>query len=390
MLIILGFILAFCLTCVIIPSIVGVSRAKNLCYNPNGRTSHFIPTPTFGGIAVFIGFVLSMILVAGSHSINEQRYLFAALIIIFFIGVKDDILVIDPMKKLYGQIIAATILVLFADIRISSMYGIFGIGELPYFVSLLFTVFVFIVVINGFNLIDGIDGLAAGTGLLTTGLFAIWFWIDGDIPFTIFCFSFLGAMLAFFVYNVFGNKNKIFLGDTGSMLTGFIISIIACHFMQIEPLASDNIRVKSVPAIVITVLIVPLYDSLRVFILRLTQGRSPLRADKQHLHHRLLQLGFSHLESTLLLLSVNLVFVIFCYAFQELGNFKLILIITTVATILSNILVVFARRRTRKLNEFDMQLAVFFKKLYLHKTEMFRRSQKIKIALKENSELNLN
>jgi UDP-GlcNAc:undecaprenyl-phosphate/decaprenyl-phosphate GlcNAc-1-phosphate transferase len=386
----MGFIMAFCLTCFIIPSIVGVSRAKNLCYNPNGRTSHFIPTPTFGGIAVFIGFVLAMILVSGSHSINEQRYLFASLIIVFFIGVKDDMLVIDPMKKLYGQIIAAIILIIFANIRIMSFYGIFGIGQLPYFASILLTVFVFIVVVNGFNLIDGIDGLASGAGILATAFFSAWFWYSGDIPYTIFCFSFMGALSAFFVYNVFGNKNKIFLGDTGSLLIGFILSILSCHFLQDELTAPAGFRVQAAPASVIGILILPLFDSLRVFVLRISAGKSPFKADKQHLHHRLIQLGFSHLKSTLILLSFNLLFVLLCYLLQGLGIFKLVLLMTTVATILSNLLVALAKRRRKKLNEVDLQLAEFFRKLYMHRTELVRKHKKLRMPIGNNSEISLN
>ncbi len=234
MLIISGLIVAFSLTGFIIPSIVNISRAKNLCYSPNGRTSHYIETPTFGGIAVFIGFVLSMVLVSGNHSIFEQRYIFAGLVIVFFIGVKDDILVIDPLKKLAGQIGAAAILVLFANIRISNLYGLFNVGELPYIVSLLVTIFVFIVIINGFNLIDGIDGLASGTGMVTTLVFALWFWKTGDIPYAIFCFSFIGSLSAFFVYNVFGKKNKLFLGDTGSMLIGFVTRYTGMPFSPVR------------------------------------------------------------------------------------------------------------------------------------------------------------
>ena len=369
----MGFIVAFCLTGYIIPSIVHISKAKDLCYSPNGRTSHCIPTPTFGGIAVFIGFVLAMILVSGSHSIFEQRYIFAALIIIFFIGVKDDILVIDPLKKLAGQIIAAAILVLFANIRIADLYGIFLIDQLPYMVSLLITVFVFIVIINGFNLIDGIDGLASGVGIVATLVFALWFWKIDDIPYTILCFSFTGSLAAFFLYNVFGRENKIFLGDTGSMLIGFILSILVCHFLQEEAVAPRKAAVPAAPAVVIGILIIPLFDSLRVFVLRISNGRSPFKADKQHLHHRLLQLGFSHLKATLILLSVNIFFIIFCFTLQGIGIIKLTFLMTVVAIVMSNILVNLAIKRNKIITEVDMRLAESLKKMYRKKDGMIKR-----------------
>lgn len=390
MLIILGLTVAFCLTGFIIPSIVNISRAKKLCYSPNGRTSHYIETPTFGGIAVFLGFVLSMVLVSGNYSISEQRYIFAGLVIVFFIGIKDDILVIDPMKKLAGQIIAVAILVLYADIRISNLYGLFHIGELPYIASLLVTVFVFIVIINGFNLIDGIDGLASGTGMLTTLVFALWFWKSDDIPYAIFCFSFIGSLAAFFVYNVFGKRNKIFLGDTGSMLVGFVLGILVCHFLQKEMTSPGQLRIPAAPAVVIGILIIPLYDSLRVFILRVSDGRSPFKADKQHIHHRLLQLGFSHLRSTLILLSLNIFFIGFSFALSRLGIIKLTFLLAAIATFLSNILVNLARRRTKKLNEVEMVLAEYLKNLYRKRDGMIRRAGSIQLPATRRAAISKN
>jgi UDP-GlcNAc:undecaprenyl-phosphate/decaprenyl-phosphate GlcNAc-1-phosphate transferase len=389
-LITLGFIVAFCLTGYIIPSIVKISRAKGLCDFPNGRTSHSFATPTFGRIAVFIGFVLAMVLVAGSHSIFEQRYIFAGLIIIFFIGVKDDILVIDPMKKLAGQIIAASILVLFANIRITNLFGIFQIGELPYILSLLLTVFVFIVIINGFNLIDGIDGLAAGTGIVTSSVFAFWFWDSGDIAYAIFCFSFMGSMTAFFIYNVFGSRNKIFLGDTGSMLTGFILSILTCHFLQGTLVSTTGSFIPKAPALVIGILIIPLYDSLRVFVLRISKGKSPFKADKQHLHHRLLELGFTHLSSTLIMITVNICFIIFAFSFQLIGSVHLIFYMLGIAIILSTLLVNLAERQTRKRNELELLLALKLKNLYRRRKIMLQRMENIKQPVKLTKEISQN
>lgn len=321
-----------------------------------------------------------MVLVAGNHSIFEQRYIFAALIIVFFIGIKDDILIIDPMKKLAGQIIAAAILVVFADIRISNLYGLFHIGQLPYIASLLVTVFVFIVIINGFNLIDGIDGLASGAGIVSSLVFALWFWKTGDIPYAIFCFSFIGSLSAFFVYNVFGEKNKIFLGDTGSMLIGFILSILTCHFLQEELVSNGNINFPAAPALVIGILIIPLYDSLRVFILRVSNGKSPFKADRQHIHHRLLQLGLSHLKATFLLLFINVLFIVFCLAFQRMGIIKLTFLMALTATILSNILLYYARKRSKQMTELEMHLANYLKKLYRNKDGMIRKTDKIIVA----------
>ena len=358
MLIVLGFLMAFVLTWFIIPSIVGVSKSKQLCVAPNGRTSHTGSTPTLGGIAVFIGLVLSTITVAGSHYIFELRYIIAGLIIVFFVGIKDDILIIDPYKKLAGQIFAAILIAVFADIRITNLYGLFHVQQLAYMASVLLTVFVFIVIINGFNLIDGIDGLASGIGIVTASTFGSWFWINENIPCAILSFSFAGSLIAFFCFNVFGTKNKIFLGDTGSLLIGFVIAILACRFLQFELVTNKFTDIPSAPTVVCGVLIIPLFDSLRVFILRIVQGKSPFKADRQHIHHRLLQLGCTHLQSTLILLSVNIFFIVLCYLLRGIGIVWLMGVILVSASLMSYILVTYAKRKRKE--EISSVLSIYF------------------------------
>ncbi|MFZ0283277.1 MAG: MraY family glycosyltransferase [Bacteroidales bacterium] len=348
MLIILGLSVAFGITWVIIPSIVHIARLKSLCATPNGRTSHYNITPTLGGVAVFIGLILSTVIFAGTYFKFELKYIISGLIIVFFIGIKDDILVIDPLKKLAGQIFAILIIAVLADIRITNLYGLFHIQQLPYFVSIFLTVFVFIVIINGFNLIDGIDGLASGIGILTSCVFGIWFWMTGHIACTILSFAIVGSLAAFFSLNVFSKKNKIFLGDTGSLIVGFVVGVLACRFLQFESVAQGFARIPSAPTVVCGILIVPLFDSFRVFILRIVQGKSPFKADRQHIHHRLLQLGCTHLQATLILLSVNMFFIVLSYSLRGIGIVWLMGLILGLASLMSYILVIFAKKRTKK------------------------------------------
>jgi UDP-N-acetylmuramyl pentapeptide phosphotransferase/UDP-N-acetylglucosamine-1-phosphate transferase len=346
-LLILSCSLAFGLTWFTIPSIVNIARLKNLCYTPNSRTSHKLATPTLGGIAVFVGLVLSTVIFAGAYFIFELKYIISALLIVFFVGVKDDILVIAPFKKLAGQIFAAGLIAIFADIRVTSFFGFLHINELPYIVSILITIFLFIVIINGFNLIDGIDGLASGIGILTASVFGIWFWITGHIACTVLSFSFVGALTAFFYFNVFSKKNKIFLGDTGSMVTGFVLGILACRFLKFDLLLKGPSFIASAPAVVFGILVIPLFDSLRVFILRLRQHKSPFRADRQHLHHYLLKMGLSHLQATLVMVGVNLFFILLSFTLSGLGIMWLMAIILGSALAMSHTLVMMVKRRRR-------------------------------------------
>lgn len=344
----LGLIVAFAITSATIPSIVVISRLKNLCNTPNNRTSHNGIIPNLGGIGIFIGLILSTVIFAGSLFIFELKYIISGLIIIFFVGVKDDILIIDPTKKLAGQIFAAFLVVIFADIRITSLFGIFHILQLPYLFSVILTIFVFIVIMNGFNLIDGIDGLASGIGILTSSVFGMWFWMTGDTAYAIFSFSFVGSLIAFFRFNVFGRKNKIFMGDTGSMVAGFAVGIMACRFLQLVPSSEGDLAINSAPGVVFGLLVIPLFDSLRVFVLRISQGISPFKADRQHIHHRLLELGFTHLKSTLFLISANIFFILISYILRNIGTILLLSIILSLGSLLSYFLVVFANKKRVK------------------------------------------
>jgi len=344
--VILGILTAFTTTWFIIPSIVHTSRLKNLGATSNGRTSHKNTIPNLGGIAVYAGFVISAVIFAGKLFESELVYIICGLTIVLFLGIKDDILVVNPWKKLAGQIIATGIIVVLSDIRIENFYGLFGITQIPYIVSILFTVFVLLLIINGFNLIDGIDGLAAGIGILTSSVFGIWFWMTGNIDYTVLSLSFCGSLMAFFYFNVFSSKNKLFLGDTGSLVTGFILGIFACRFLQLDMNITGNLYIQSAPAVVIGVLIIPLFDTLRVFVLRLAQGKSPFKADRQHIHHRLLQLGITHLQATLMMIAVNLVFIALCYILQGIGIIRLTVIVFGLASLMSYCLVLITKKKT--------------------------------------------
>ncbi len=366
----LSFIVAFAVTWFVIPSIVHTSVLKNLGAVSNGRTSHKEPTPTLGGIAIFAGFLVSAVLIAGTFFDMELMYLICGMTIILFIGIKDDILVVDPWKKLIGQIIAGSIVVVYADIRIDNFYGLFGINQITYPVSVAFSVFVFLVIINGLNLIDGIDGLASGIGILASSLFGSWFRLTGNHGDAALCFSLGGALLAFFYFNVFSRKNKLFLGDTGSLLTGFLLAIFTFRILQLDQQASDAYFIKSAPAVVVGILILPLFDTLRVFLIRILQGKSPFAADRQHIHHMLLQMGFSHIQTTIILLSVNIIFIVLNFALQGIGILKLLLFNLGLASLLSYYLFIASRNRARKQQDADLILEGTWKREIISRSKM--------------------
>lgn len=342
------FMLAFLITVVTIPTIVRVARLKDLCAKPNQRTSHDSAIPNLGGMALFVGFLISAIIIAGNFLSSNLFYFIGGLVVLFFVGMKDDVLIIDPRKKLAAQILVAVIIAVLADIKIVNLFGIFHIGYISYLASILITVFIILVLINGFNLIDGIDGLASGAGIVTSLFFGIWFWSVGDVAYTIICFSMAGSLAGFFLYNVFGQKNKIFLGDTGSLLLGLTVSVLMIRFL--DPVINNGTGnfSNSSPAIAAGVLVLPLFDTIRIFTIRMLQGKSPFAADHQHIHHLLLGMGLSHLRSTIILLSVNVFFILLCIWLAGLGNVILMLMVFSLATLMSAVLMNLKKRHSLK------------------------------------------
>lgn len=349
--IVLTFLTSFALTYIAIPSIIHIALKKNLVDMPNERSSHTSRTPSLGGIGIFAGTVFSIVFWLPFQYFDNLQFTLAAFIIIFLIGAKDDIISISPKNKFLGELFAAAILVLKANVRLTSLYGFFGIYEMPEYMSILLSIFTILVIINGFNLIDGINGLSASLGLLITGVFGVWFFLIGSIEFSILAFALFGALLAFLKFNI--TPAKIFMGDTGSLFIGMICSILAIHFIEIQSYLSNSpYTFKSAPSVAIGILILPLFDTLRVVILRLIDGKLPFNPDRRHIHHLLIDAGMSHMQATSTLIGICIAFIIMSFGLQNVGNLNLLIIILTIATCLSIMLSKAAQKkksRTRKL-----------------------------------------
>lgn len=336
-LILISVFFSFLITAVAIPSIVKISIVKNLMANPNGRTSHFHPTPNLGGVAIFAGVIVSSVVFTGITTAHELKYIIAAMLIIFFVGLKDDLHPMVAYKKFIGQSIAVLFILVPGDFHLDSLHGLLGIKELSYPFSLLISYMLFMTLINSFNLIDGIDGLASGTGIISSLFFGIVFLLDHHHAYAVMSFILAASLAAFFYFNVFSRKYKIFLGDTGAMLIGLILAIFAVRFLNFEIDSWFVSQNQSAPAILLCVLIVPLFDTARVFILRILRGRSPFTADRTHIHHRLLDLTGSHLMATSVILLVNMIFIALALLLRDINVTLLIVIALALAAAFSYI-----------------------------------------------------
>ena len=337
-----------------IPVIIRIAKAKKLYDFPDERKNHISKIPTLGGLGIYAAITiagLTFINTCGMNgggiasSLTSLPPIIAGFTIIFFIGMKDDLLNISAYKKLSAEIIALFILIVVGDVRLNSVQNMFGINEINYIESLLLSLFAGIVIINAFNLIDGIDGLAASVAMLGCIVFGSYFLAASEWEYAVLAFSILGAIIPFFLYNAFGHINKIFMGDTGSLLLGFAMTLLVFRFNEMNAVSSIKPHFTSGPAFSFSVLILPMFDTLRVFAVRVYRGDSPFKADRRHIHHILLDLGYTHLKSTMILIGINIAFIAFAFYFNFLGNSNLVFIMITAAIFLTGLATWLRRRK---------------------------------------------
>jgi UDP-N-acetylmuramyl pentapeptide phosphotransferase/UDP-N-acetylglucosamine-1-phosphate transferase len=320
---ILGFFTSFFVVLIATPVLIKVAKLKHLVDEPTeDRKLHKRSIPTIGGIIIFSAFLFSYSLWFPdygddlSQSINEYKYLVASLVILFFIGVKDDIIGTSPIVKLSAHFMVAIILVLMADIRITSFHGLFDPQYIiPEWGTIVFSFFIYIVVVNSFNLIDGIDGLASGIGIIACLFFGIWFYFAQNTSLALLGFTLAGSLSSFLIFNL--SPAKIFMGDSGSMTIGAIICVLAIKMIE-HPINTLPVEIAQIPkpVLAMAILVYPLTDTLRIFIVRAYRGQSPFHADKNHLHHRLVKLGFSHTKTVLILYLATILVVFSTYVFS--------------------------------------------------------------------------
>ncbi|WP_341834309.1 MraY family glycosyltransferase [Chitinophaga pollutisoli] len=323
--VIIATILSFVITYFAIPVLIRVAELKHLYDEPDERKSHKVRIPTLGGLGFFAGFILASAVCVPAKENFPLQYLLAAFFVIFIVGMKDDLVGLSPVKKLVGQLVAAFAIIYLGNLQISNMYGFLGMGELPYHFSLLLTYFTFIVVINAFNLIDGVDGLAGSIGLVVSAVLGAYFLFANEMLYAVMGFSLAAGLAGFLIYNI--SPARIFMGDTGSLLVGLVNATLIVKFIDVAGNPNGVMPLQAVPAIAFSVLIVPLFDTLRVFTIRMARGRSPFTADRHHIHHYMLALGLSHRQTTGIAVASNIAFILLAYNLQFLGTTALVFVV---------------------------------------------------------------
>lgn len=339
-----GLITAALVTFLSIPIIIRICYELRLLDVPGGRKIHSCSIPHLGGVALYISFFFSMLAWGDFHASTALQYFLLGLSVLFFVGMKDDVVPMSAMKKMGGQVIGAFILVVLAGFKIEDLHGLFGFHHLGSPLSEFVSMFLIVATINAFNLIDGIDGLAGGIALIVTLTYGTIFWVKGLHNMHIAAFILSGALISFLYYNT--HPAKIFMGDTGSMTIGYIVAALTLKFLNCDLDLPNGETFHPNPAIAAAILIIPFFDILRVFVFRLWQKKSPFRADRNHIHHILIDCGMNHFQASMLLYIVNGIFIGMAYLLRNINPNLLITFIITMASILTLIAIQLCRKRT--------------------------------------------
>jgi UDP-GlcNAc:undecaprenyl-phosphate/decaprenyl-phosphate GlcNAc-1-phosphate transferase len=316
--IILIVLIAFLVVCFAISKIIYIAHKKHLFDEPfEDRKVHLTKTPNLGGVAIIAALIFTISFFLPETGIPNINYLIASVVILFSLGITDDLVGVDPYKKFAAQILVAVLVTVMAKIRVENLHGLFGINSISYFGSVSVSILFIVFLMNAVNLIDGINGLAGSFGLLASIIFSYFFWKLNAIAFLYISLGMCGCLIGFLVYNF--TPARIFMGDTGSLFLGFILSVFCIKFINLSQLLDDksDLSVSALP-LIFSILVVPVVDTLRVFILRVSKKKSPFDADRNHLHHILLDLELSHLSATAILITANFSFFLLAFCLRSI------------------------------------------------------------------------
>lgn len=309
------FLMAAILESLILPQILYIAYKKHLYDLPNARKIHRTPTPRLGGISFMpvillvlgTGAVARLMIVKDtvlSPNVTDQTIIYIliamGLTMLYLIGAVDDLVGIGYRHKFMIQLFAS-ILPPIGGLWINNLGGLFGIGAIPAFIGIPFTILLFVYTINAINLIDGIDGLSSGLSCLALTLIAFECFRAGHFSMGLLAIAFLGILCVFFKYNVFNKGfHKLFMGDAGSMSLGYILCILLVHFWNKRP--DWNPFDNHLNIVVTSSLLIPLMDVIHVVIMRMVHHCNPFLPDKTHIHHRLINAGFNSHQTLVILL----------------------------------------------------------------------------------------
>ena len=298
----------FAISLLLIPKIRSIAIKLNLSDAPDDRSSHTAPVPTFGGVIFYVSYIVILFFSQNLDVNHVSVTLLAAISVLFFTGLLDDFRNLSPKIKFLFQIIGVAILMFQPDFRIVSLHGFLGVYEIPMAISVAGSMFFLLALINAFNLIDGIDGLSGITGIIIASFYSFMLFNLGYYFYLSISLATIGTLLAFLRFN-FSIKRKIFMGDTGSLVIGLVLGLLTLKLMAVGDAAHNSLSFNrsQLPLFLAGVLFIPTLDTIRVMLLRFTRGVSMFKPDRNHIHHILIDFGFSHRKASFCIGFINFI-----------------------------------------------------------------------------------
>lgn len=288
-----------------------------------------------GGVAIFVGAVFALMISLSLKDWMDSKYFFISISLMFFIGLRDDVLALSPKQKLFSQFLPVFLLVFLNQVTLNSTYGLIDLPFVPEWLIWIISIFTLLILTNAYNLIDGLDGLAGSIGIIALTFFGLWFYSIGQQTLSLIAMTFAGPLVAFLFFN--WQPSKIFMGDTGALMIGFLLSFLAIQFINLNYLlpVGNSSKFQASISTAIAVVIIPTFDTLRVIIIRLRKLQSPFKADRNHLHHQFLNLGFSHSKSVLAISAINLFFIGLVWLLRNQSDLVILPIIVTICLVIN-------------------------------------------------------
>lgn len=317
---ILVFLLSAVTSILMFPWALKFARKHGIVDNPNARKLQRVPIPVFGGIVVYAGILMGGIVLSIWMWNWVLFYGLIGMTIMMIIGIWDDQKDISALLRLFIEIALVTAFITLTGVYIDDLHGLWGIDALDPWVGIPLSIFAGVGLINAVNLIDGVDGYSSGYGMMACALFGTCFWTVWSTTMVCMMLIMIGALLPFFMHNVFGVKSKMFIGDGGTLMLGMMMTVCVFYALSsTQPCDKLDEEGLSLPAFSLAVLCIPVFDTVRVMMMRILRGSSPFKPDKTHLHHLFIDMGFSHLGAALFILFLNFMVVMIWLASWKLG-----------------------------------------------------------------------
>lgn len=317
---IVSALIAFISVWLIHPRLVKLALLKDIVDNPDHRKLQRTPVPVLGGVAVFFGISLSLGIVSPFYDCESLCLIFGIMTVMLYVGTIDDIMGLSASVRFVVEIFCVVLLMCICQISINDFHGLWGITHISAWIAAPLTVFIAVGIINSINLIDGVNGLSSGFCIMASVIFGYFFYYAEDTSMTVLAAVCGGALIPFFLHNVFGKTSRMFIGDGGTLVMGMVMSVFVIHLLDGESrLASLSIRGIGLIPFAMAVLAIPVFDTVRVMSSRMYRGKSPFMPDKTHLHHLFIYLGFSHAGTALCILVLNALVVLIWLLLWRLG-----------------------------------------------------------------------